>query len=856
MPDQWWLSGIFRDVFLVSFAPLHIQDYHIQTELDEDYHDADLSVRVLTHGLGQLKLTLFDRDKTTKVAESVTEVETDSSSLKVIIPVQAPRKWTAEDPYLYHLLLEFGDKHVAQRVGFRKTELKDGIFTVNGKRIVFRGVNRHEHHPEQGRAVGYDLMRHDLITMKLHNINAIRTSHQPNDYRLYELADELGFWVVDEADLECHGFANVEETALSPEDRAKPYPERKTIIYGDAGKWITDNSDWEEAYVDRMKQLVMRDKNHPCVIMWSMGNEAFYGRNFQAMYDWAKSYDPTRLIHYEGDTHAQTADVFSLMYPELSIIRDFAADWEGKKPLLLCEYIHAMGNGPGAIKEYIDEFYKHPCLQGGFVWEWANHGLVTENEKGERYYGYGGDFGDQPNDGNFVMDGLLFSDHTPTPGLIEYKKAIEPVQLINGTSTHATVINRYDFADLDQLQCTVFVVNEDSTDMIGTITIPSTLPGKTGKLEIDGAPDVLQITSDTYLDLSFTLREDTLWASRGHEIARLQYPLRATSGGHVAPKTHDPLSTAQLSSTVLEITGTSSIWKFDCVAGTLSSWEKKGKEIVHAPMTLDLFRPITDNDAENVGKEWKIKFAHLVKSHTVSVDWTSDADDRTAIITCKQRIAPPVLEWGIEATTTYTFTSGSVRVEVNGVPKGKNLPSCFPRIGYTLPLASDFDAVEWFGRGPGESYPDKKLSQLFARHSIAIDDLWTPYEFPQESGNRSDVRWVMFKTGAASNDGTTTTLTARFLNRPEGCNFSASHYAALDIDAAKHPFELEAKKRDGVIVRLDLAHNGIGTGSCGELSSASLCGAIRHETDRCVGPAVLPQYTLKPEPFNFQILFT
>jgi beta-galactosidase len=278
-----------------------------------------------------------------------------SLSMHVQMFVANPHKWTAEDPYLYHLVLSIGkDQVIVQRVGFRTSEIKDGLLKVNGKPIVFRGVNRHEHHPKYGRAVPYDFMRKDLLQMKTHNINAIRTCHQINDPRLYDVADELGLWIINEADLECHGM--------------------DTLGRGDPQWWTSDNPEWKEAYVDRARQMVMRDKNHACVILWSLGNEAFYGCNHVSMYDWVKSYDTTRPVHYEGDRDAKTVDLYSRMYPPVDEIIQFAIKedtWE--KPLILCEFVHAMGNGPGNIKEYIDAFYKYPRLQGGFVWEWCNH---------------------------------------------------------------------------------------------------------------------------------------------------------------------------------------------------------------------------------------------------------------------------------------------------------------------------------------------------------------------------------------------------------------------------------------------------------------------------------------------------
>lgn len=346
LKDQWWLSGIFRDVNLLAFPKVNIEDFKVETHLDKEYKDASLSVKVITSIDCKVDLQLFDAS-----GELVEKQSTSKGSFS--IPIKSPNKWTAETPYLYHLILSVEDCIVEQRIGFRSSELKNGVFVVNGKPVIFRGVNRHEHHPEFGRAVPCEFLRQDLLLMKKYNINAIRTSHYINDIRLYDLADELGLWVMDECDLECHGIGD---------------------IGGDPASWISDNPNWEKAYIDRARQAVMRDKNHPSIIMWSLGNEAYYGRNHQAMYDFIHAYDPTRLIHYEGDQDAKTADIYSKMYTSCDEIITFATQsktWD--KPLVLCEYAHAMGNGPGALKEYIDAFYKYPRLVGGFVWEWANH---------------------------------------------------------------------------------------------------------------------------------------------------------------------------------------------------------------------------------------------------------------------------------------------------------------------------------------------------------------------------------------------------------------------------------------------------------------------------------------------------
>ncbi len=364
------MSGIFRDVNLFAFPKVaRIEDFQVQTLLDYKYKDATLSVKITLNTKAEVKLQLFDAGEVIASASQTAEPITTFS-----LRVADPRKWTAETPYLYQLVLSTETGAVEQRVGFRTAELKDGVFVVNGKPVVFRGVNRHEHHPDHGRTIPYEFLRRDLLLMKSHNINGIRTSHQPNDQRIYHLADELGLWIMDECDLECHGFRPIEDLKLPLDIQLQDISEldKRAIWKESPARWTSDNPEWEAAYVDRARQAVTRDKNHPSVIMWSLGNEAWYGRNHQAMYDFIHEYDPTRLVHYEADYEAETVDIFSRMYSSVDEITEFASQ-PGEKPMVLCEFLHAMGNGPGNMKEYIDAFYKYPRLMGGFVWEWGNH---------------------------------------------------------------------------------------------------------------------------------------------------------------------------------------------------------------------------------------------------------------------------------------------------------------------------------------------------------------------------------------------------------------------------------------------------------------------------------------------------
>lgn len=380
----------------------------------------------------------------------------ENGTVTLTIPVKSPKKWTAETPNLYDLQITLSSssaggkvlQKIHHRIGFRQVEIKNGNITVNGSPVQFRGVNRHDHHPLFGRAVPLSFLREDLLLMKRYNINSVRCCHYPSHSKLYELCDELGLWVMDEADLECHGFYDAVARPLDiPE--SMDYEKRKKFTFEKAAQFTSNNPEWKDAYVDRAIQMVQRDKNHACVVIWSLGNEAFYGQNHQAMYDYIKATDLSRPVHYEGDPEAKSADMFSYMYPSVDRINKLAVA-EGdnfEKPIVLCEYAHAMGNAPGGLEEYMEAFRKHRRLQGGWIWEWANHGLWDEERK---LYAYGGDFGDYPNDGTFVMDGLCFSNHTPTPGLVELRKIYSPVHAWYADDT-IFIENRYDFTGIEHL---------------------------------------------------------------------------------------------------------------------------------------------------------------------------------------------------------------------------------------------------------------------------------------------------------------------------------------------------------------------------------------------------------------------
>ncbi|KAI3339662.1 beta-galactosidase [Ustulina deusta] len=846
--DQWRMSGIFRDVHLVAFpSQSRVEDLFIQTKLDKDYIDAELKVRVDVTGSCEVQVGLYNPEKQPAIASGSKAV--DGGSVDFSFSVKNPAKWTAESPTLYHLVVTLnGTSFISQRVGFRQVEVKDGLIRVNGKRIVLKGTNRHEHHPQFGRAVPYEFMKQDLLLMKKYNINAIRTSHQPSDVRLYDLADELGFWVMDEADLECHGFEAICDAALSHEDRVLPFRQRQLLTRANAAKWTSDNPDWEKAYVDRAVQLVRRDQLHPSVIMWSLGNETFYGRNHVAMYNWIKSYDDSRPIHYEADIYAETVDMYSRMYPPVEEVIEFANDKTKTKPLILCEYVHAMGNGPGNIKEYVDTFYKYDVLQGGFVWEWANHGLLTKDgQTGDEFYAYGGDFGDVPNDSNFVMDGVLFSDHTPTPGLTEYKKAIEPVKVVSHTPEKITIVNRYDFITLDHLEATYAILDEGKpTSYKGAVEIPKDIkPGQTAELTIlEKLPPSDSLLGEGVIQVVFRQKEATAALPAGHEIAFEEYSISAPVQ---VPSESTGKLTVHETPTLITIESATATWTVSPVHGEIRSFKKNGSEFLATSPGVTFYRAQTDNDFPQDGADWKQHLLHLATARTKHSSWGAvDGDDSAFVVQVQQRFAPPVLSWSIDLDVTYTFrATGSVSIRVKGVPKGLNLPRTLPRIGLSFELPGTWAGsvadgakkpLTWYGRGPGESYVDKKLSQRLGEYAVAsIDELWTDYEYPQEGSNRTDTRWVRFAHGESGED-----VTAQFVDLASEkrdrklFDFNASHYRISDVEAAKHPHELRRKKTETVVVRLDAAHHGLGSGSC--------------------GPRTRDEYALLTSPFEFEVV--
>jgi beta-galactosidase/beta-glucuronidase len=820
--DMWWLSGIFRDVYLVARPQTHMTDIAVRTLLDQEYCNAELSIAVtVSAGAAagaEVRALLYDpsgRPVDGATLKAAVKPSTDGPPCALLsAQVPAPAKWSAEAPCLHELCIELCDaggaveEAIVVRVGFRSVELQHGNMLVNGVPIMLKGVNRHDHDPDLGKAVPLEQMRRDILLMKQHNINTVRTSHYPNDPRFYDLCDEYGIYVIDETDLETHGFG----------------------ICGDISR-LSNASAWELAYIDRVSRMVERDKNHPSIIMWSLGNESGFGDNHRAMARWIRAHDPTRLIHYEGDGEAEITDVLSQMYTHVDQVAKIGRQRGAGKPFVMCEYAHAMGNGPGGLKDYWEVFYKYPRLQGGCIWEWIDHGLRAHTAEGQEYFAYGGDFGDEPNDGNFIIDGLVFPDRTPSPGLTEYKKVIQPVTIeaVDLAAGSLRVTNRYDFIGLDHLLVAWQVTCGSDVVQAGTLDAPSVPAGKARRIKLPlTQPARLEPGGEYLLTVSFVMRGTTAWCDAGFEIAweQLALPWEAPPLAVNAPAPM-PALTCKDDGQSLAVRGETFELMFDRRTGCIASWRSNGVELLATGPRLHLWRALTDNDkggGSPYAKEWSACRLNQLQ-HSIRGVTCEQMDGHTVRVQIESHVAPPVLDYAFHTTYTYTILgNGEVTVEVHLAPRGP-VPATLPRVGLQLALPGQFDAVEWYGRGPGESYIDTKEANRVGVYRASVDELLTPYVFPQENGNRTDVRWV-----AVTNRRGVGLLAAGL----PLLNFSALRFTTDDLDRARHTYELTP--RDTVTLTLDYRHHGIGTGSC--------------------GPGAFAQYWLKTEEMTFAFRLT
>lgn len=791
--DMWWESGIFRDVELIGVPKDGINDYKVIADLDDEYKNGIFKVEAFLRTTKEVNVTfeLVDAGENTVFTKTVVAKEGKACIDEVIADVN---HWTAETPYLYKLFMTVEDdgqivEVIPQNVGFRNIRLNGETFLVNGVAIKFKGVNRHDYSPQNGRVVSREEIEKDIILMKQFNINAIRTSHYPNSYYLYDLCDEYGMYLIAETDLECHGFE----------------------LTGDY-KWITDDPSWELAYVSRMTRMIERDKNHPAIIFWSLGNESAFGCNFRKMTDVAHEMDPTRLVHYEGDFDVESADVYSTMYTWIEnpkkpyLMKDIIE--KSKKPHIHCEYCHAMGNGPGNLKDYQDLVYAHDKLQGGFVWEWFDHGIESFTESGEKYYRYGGDFGDDPSNKDFCIDGLIMPDRTPSPGLYEYKKVIEPITTtaVDIQKGIINLLSRYDFANLDRFNLVYKVMEDDVILQTGFMAVPS-IEARANKditLPYDLSAIKVKPGAHYYVNISYQLREDTSYAFSGHELATAQFELPLYKEGIVVRP--EGILNVEKEHTTLHVKGANFSLDFNLVNGNLMNIVRDGMQILSKGPRLTLWRAPISNDMEIIDKLKKVYFLHLEHEVVMNIDYHMEGNILKVEVDTINSTTNSA--WHFKTKYVYTVCpSGDILIDVEGTPSGRVdlAPDMLPRIGVSMHLDKSMEHVRYFGMGPGENYADSKEAAQMGLYANTVDGLFTNYVIPQENGNHMGCKWVSMTNDRGMG----------LLASTEGdFNFSASWYEDKDLDDAKHTCDLV--KRDYIVFNVDYKQNALGTNSCGQ----------------------------------------
>jgi beta-galactosidase len=809
--DMWWLSGIFRDVNLVSKPVHHIQDVFVTPSLDACYRDGEISVRTAINAPStyNVAVQLFDGDN------AVTEQNIASTNNKRIdekggwddvifqkLAVKEPKHWTAETPYLYRIVVSLLDENEnvvdveAYNVGFRTVEMKHGQLLVNGKAVLIRGVNRHEHHQTKGHAINEDDMLEDIKLLKQNNFNAVRTAHYPNHPKWYELCDEYGLYVVDEANIETHGMFPMGRLSRDPL--------------------------WAGAYMARFTQMVERDKNHPSIIIWSLGNECGHGPTHNAMYGWAKAFDPSRPVQYEGGGADTTAtDIIAPMYARVDtdIEDDAVPKWAIKKwlsmpgenrPVILCEYAHAMGNSLGSFYKYWEAFKAYPRLQGGFIWDWVDQGLTKHTDSGEAYWAYGGDFGDTENDRQFCINGLLFPDRTPHPHLFEAKYCQQHLSFALQAQDNAlllTVTSDYLFRATDNERLK-WQVLEDGVAVESGKTVIDVPPQ--GRQQLSIAPSFTCKPGAVYhLNIDVELAKDTLWAEAGHVLDIAQLPLVNTAGigGFTSiastQASHDSIELTT-DAVMLHVRASDNTFSFNSETGLLTSWVHADSDVLTAPLEDSFFRAPLDNDigvseVDNPDpnaweSRWRRAGLGQWQRTCTSIDVQQGTHDVriTALFDYKhsnKRVA--ATKW-----CYVVDTQGQLNVSVS-VLLDDSLPP-MPRIGLQTAVPSvkedapDELSVSWKGLGPHENYPDRLAATRFGHYTLPLRDMQTHYIFPTDNGLRCNNQWLNVSN---------LTVSGKF-------HFSVSEYGQAQLDSAKHTSDLTVQ--DCVFVYIDHAHMGVG----------------------------------------------
>ena len=809
--DKFRMSGIFRDVYILKRPKQAISDYHIKTRIEDML--AKVEIEMKFYSPLNVKISIEDRNGAVVALGSIAEEGT------AVLEIASPELWNTENPYLYKLILETENEVIVDHIALRKIEIKDQVIYLNGQKIKFRGVNRHDSDPVTGFTINPEQITTDLTLMKQHNFNAIRSSHYPNAPFFYEMCDKYGFMVIDEADIEAHGPFMIYRKEDTDYNRFKRWNEK-----------IADDPVWEEAIVDRVKLMVERDKNRFCIVMWSMGNESAYGCNFEKALEWTKNFDPDRITQYESARYRNydetydysNLDVYSRMYPALSEIQEYL-DKDGSKPFLLVEYCHSMGNGPGDFEDYFQMIQDNDKMCGGFVWEWCDHAIAHGTaENGKTIYAYGGDHGEEIHDGNFCMDGLVYPDRTVHTGLLEYKNVYRPARVIsyNKESGELVLHNYMDFDDLkDYVKISYELTQDGLVISKGILPEFSVAPHGEGKTNLKiNVPE----NGKCYLKLIYHLKKELPLLDEDHilgfdEIEVSKEDTKCKLAEKWIPKTVvDSELQVNENDTQIHIKGREFAYTIDKRTALFTEMKFAGREYLNHPMELNIWRAPTDNDMY-IKSEWKK--AHYDKAYTRAYTTEVVQGKHGVKITSHASVVAETVQKILDVTITWKIeAAGKIDADI-AVTKDDEFPD-LPRFGVRMFLDKKLSAVRYFGMGPQESYCDKHQAASHGLYQANVDDLHEDYIRPQENGSHYDCEYVELNN---SRYGIVASAEKAF-------SFNASYYTQEELEKKTHNYELI--ESDSVVFCVDYALNGIGSNSC--------------------GPVVLDQYRFDDVLFRFQ----
>ena len=809
--DKFRMSGIFRDVYILKRPKQAISDYHIKTRIEDML--AKVEIEMKFYSPLNVKISIEDRNGAVVALGSIAEEGT------AVLEIASPELWNTENPYLYKLILETENEVIVDHIALRKIEIKDQVIYLNGQKIKFRGVNRHDSDPVTGFTINPEQITTDLTLMKQHNFNAIRSSHYPNAPFFYEMCDKYGFMVIDEADIEAHGPFMIYRKEDTDYNRFKRWNEK-----------IADDPVWEEAIVDRVKLMVERDKNRFCIVMWSMGNESAYGCNFEKALEWTKNFDPDRITQYESARYRNydetydysNLDVYSRMYPALSEIQEYL-DKDGSKPFLLVEYCHSMGNGPGDFEDYFQMIQDNDKMCGGFVWEWCDHAIAHGTaENGKTIYAYGGDHGEEIHDGNFCMDGLVYPDRTVHTGLLEYKNVYRPARVISYDKESGELV-LHNYMDFDDLKDYVKISYELTQDGLviskGILPEFSVAPHGEGKTNLKiNVPE----NGKCYLKLIYHLKKELPLLNEDHilgfdEIEVSKEDTKCKLAEKWIPKTVvDSELQVNENDTQIHIKGREFAYTIDKRTALFTEMKFAGREYLNHPMELNIWRAPTDNDMY-IKSEWKK--AHYDKAYTRAYTTEVVQGKHGVKITSHASVVAETVQKILDVTITWKIeAAGKIDADI-AVTKDDEFPD-LPRFGVRMFLDKKLSAVRYFGMGPQESYCDKHQAASHGLYRADVGDLHEDYIRPQENGSHYDCEYVELNN---SRYGIVASAEKAF-------SFNASYYTQEELEKKTHNYELI--ESDSVVFCVDYALNGIGSNSC--------------------GPVVLDQYRFDDVLFRFQ----